>query len=425
MSLLNDMLRDLEQRQSPAGQLPQGMAGYQGLMAHSPKKSRKLLIGVGLSSVLLAATAAGVYVWQQRTAVPVPMLTEAAVPAQIPREAQVASVAALPAMAQESVISTDDTPQTEQTPPVLPEQQTLSVAELAAPEADDNEHSLAQADVMAPTRAPSASGKSVSDKAVSEKTVSEKTALVKSVSAKSVPDKLIAAQPKRLPGTNTVDASAAPASLTNASPVRTDNTAPVITKTKRYSPEELDSQAAAEARKRFAAGQLEAAVLLLQQQLAVNPNAEQSRQLLANHYFSDARYPELDVLLAPVYLQRDAGLRMLKARRLMVEGYLGEAIHTLEATVTAITENPDYHALLAALYQQQGRSNDAIHAYAKLLESHADMADWWAGMAIALDHAGNPGAARKAYERALQTEGLRDELAHYARQRVQQLNQAG
>jgi len=51
------------------------------------------------------------------------------------------------------------------------------------------------------------------------------------------------------------------------------------------------------------------------------------------------------------------------------------------------------------------------------------MPDWWVGMAIGLDRSEQYSSAAKAYQKALQMDGLRTELAAFAKQRLETLGE--
>ena len=99
-------------------------------------------------------------------------------------------------------------------------------------------------------------------------------------------------------------------------------------------------------------------------------------------------------------------------------GQPNEAVALLSSARPDIAADPEYHVLLAALYQQQGFSSEAVATYAELLSYNPVVADWWVGMAIALDSSQQYPSAKKAYQKALKMEGLRFELADFAKQRL-------
>lgn len=108
----------------------------------------------------------------------------------------------------------------------------------------------------------------------------------------------------------------------------------------------------------------------------------------------------------------------LKARILVAEGKVNSALDLLQRAAPSIENSPDYHAFMAALYQQQGKSDAAAKVYEQLLSLNPDKAVWWMGLAIALESQGDPSEAKEAYVRAQNTAGLNPELRAYVQKRI-------
>nr|WP_253938426.1 bacterial transcriptional activator domain-containing protein [Hahella sp. HN01] len=102
-----------------------------------------------------------------------------------------------------------------------------------------------------------------------------------------------------------------------------------------------------------------------------------------------------------------------------------QAIALLESEAPKVEAAPDYHSLLAGLYQQARRYEDAIASYAALIEAHPHKGDWWAGLGIALDQTGRSQSALQAYRQAVGDPELQTTLAQYASRRIQQLEPGG
>ena len=58
---------------------------------------------------------------------------------------------------------------------------------------------------------------------------------------------------------------------------------------------------------------------------------------------------------------------------------------TLEESIPELTQHPDHHVMLAALYQQSGRFKDAAAVYASLIAFDDSVGNWWAGLGIAFN----------------------------------------
>ena len=108
----------------------------------------------------------------------------------------------------------------------------------------------------------------------------------------------------------------------------------------------------------------------------------------------------------------------LKARMLVDQKKIKEALELLEQTSPPITANPDYYAFIAALYQQQGNGELAANLYEQLLRQQPTKAVWWMGLGIALDTAGKHDEAAEAFSRAASNNGLSPELKAYVESRM-------
>ncbi len=115
-------------------------------------------------------------------------------------------------------------------------------------------------------------------------------------------------------------------------------------------------------------------------------------------------------------------LRKLVAHSLLSLQQHQAALTQLDADpVPAVAADPDYHALRAAIYQEVGEYAQAAQLYARLLEQRPREPLWWLGLAIALEQQGLATGARDAYRTALDVSGLRPDLERFVQERLQQL----
>jgi MSHA biogenesis protein MshN len=115
-----------------------------------------------------------------------------------------------------------------------------------------------------------------------------------------------------------------------------------------------------------------------------------------------AYYP-FSQLLARVYVEHDADRK---------------ALTVMEASRPAGAGNADYMGFLAALYQRAGKHQEAISAYTEAIKLSPAEGRSWLGMGISLEAIQNWNAAGEAYQRAIDTGALDDNLLKYARQRL-------
>lgn len=158
--------------------------------------------------------------------------------------------------------------------------------------------------------------------------------------------------------------------------------------------------------------------------------------LVMNPQLLEARLQLIDLLLEQNQLSRaenqlrqglviapgNVYLRKLYARFLLNAQRHAEAIDLLQARpVPAVAQDLEYHALLAALFQETSQFSAAADLYGKLLQVRPEQAVWWVGLGISMDQLGNYDQARNAYERALALPGLRPDLQNYIQSRLQVL----
>lgn len=167
----------------------------------------------------------------------------------------------------------------------------------------------------------------------------------------------------------------------------------------------------------------EAAELKLRQSLRLDPAyadpAEALGALLINQGRSVEAAPIVDASRR-INTERPT-LELLAARIRLAQGDIKGATTLLENGLSFSGGRADYVAFLAALYQKQGRYGDSVLAYKKAVTLNPGSAAWWAGLGISEEGAGNSRDAADAYSRALRGD-LPETLRTYAEQRLQALH---
>ncbi|MFZ3024280.1 tetratricopeptide repeat protein [Pseudomonas sp.] len=115
---------------------------------------------------------------------------------------------------------------------------------------------------------------------------------------------------------------------------------------------------------------------------------------------------------------QDAELRMLLARAQLQSGAMAAAVATLSQQAPALSSEPGYHALLAASYQQTRQWAQSAAVYRQLVALRQAQATWQLGLAIALEQLEQPTEAVKHYRLALQGQGLDDSSRRFASERA-------
>lgn len=168
-------------------------------------------------------------------------------------------------------------------------------------------------------------------------------------------------------------------------------------------------------------GRSQEAETALRTVLAVEPAHIGARDLLLRVLVQQKRQAEIRDLLAEGVrdVPHHLPYRIHFARLLVEEGALDQARQELiRDPRPAIAEAPDLYALLATVHQRRGDYAEAARTYRLLLAVRPEQAVWWMGLGIALEGTGSYNQAGQAYRQALSRGGLSAGLQAYVRQRL-------
>jgi len=186
---------------------------------------------------------------------------------------------------------------------------------------------------------------------------------------------------------------------------------------------ERDKQANREASRLIRSGRTQSAQQLLTQLLADYPEAHQSRATLIALELSQGKLEQaqqllsLGLQLAPEQL----AFIKLKARILLSQQRSAEAVTELEGYQSQAGQDQEFLALLASATQGDGQHQRAATLYQQLLQQNDRQAQWWVGQAISLEALKQNRAALKSYWQALELPGISPALKSYAESRINQL----
>jgi Flp pilus assembly protein TadD len=170
------------------------------------------------------------------------------------------------------------------------------------------------------------------------------------------------------------------------------------------------------------AGQDITAINMLENILASDSSHHQARLLLASLYIRQQRNMNAESVLT-AGLERfpqHAPYAHLQAQLLVSRERFTEAITLLNTALPGATSDAGYHALLAGLLQRTGKPANAARHYTTALRLAPGHGEWWMGLGISQEQAGNHIAAQTAYQQALQ-HPLKSTLLKYINHRMQQL----
>ncbi len=163
----------------------------------------------------------------------------------------------------------------------------------------------------------------------------------------------------------------------------------------------------------------------LRHALELNPGHIGAREALIGIYLDQKKNAEAarlahDGLTLDV---RQAGLAMVLARLQLEQGALHPALATLEKSLPYAEDDAAYQAFLAALLQRDQRPKEAVEHYLQALRIAPRNSVWWMGLGISLQADNRRAEAVEAFKRAKSTGELSAELLAFVDDRLQALRQ--
>ena len=154
--------------------------------------------------------------------------------------------------------------------------------------------------------------------------------------------------------------------------------------------------------------------------LKLSAEHPQSRELLAGLALQNGRWHEAQQTLEQGIEKVPAHypFALLLARIQIEHGAETKALAVMEGSRQAGAGSADYMAFLAELYRRAGNHAEAIKAYTEAIKLNPQEGRSWVGMGISLEAAQDWKTAGDAYQRAIETGSLDDNLLKYARQRL-------
>jgi len=161
----------------------------------------------------------------------------------------------------------------------------------------------------------------------------------------------------------------------------------------------------------------------LQQVLKLNVKHIDARLLLANTLLQQGLTQQSAHLL-------DQGLKLfpknpdfikLRSQMFLQFKQAIAALQLLQRIKPGKTQDEDYLALLAAAYQQNNQPLESLTLYQKLLALNPEKAEYWLGLAMAQEKQGNKYQALLSYQQALNKKTLQNVVVSYINQRISSL----
>ncbi|TCV84771.1 tetratricopeptide repeat protein [Sulfurirhabdus autotrophica] len=170
-------------------------------------------------------------------------------------------------------------------------------------------------------------------------------------------------------------------------------------------------------------GRVIEAMSALDQTLLDNPNHASARQTLVGLLLEKKRQPDAEHSLQDG-LNKDpgqSGFAMLLARLQVERGDVHGGAVTLLNYLPQAAGRADYVAFLAALLQREGRNKEAIDHYMQAVRLSPQSGVWWMGLGISLQAENRTAEAQDAFSRAKASGSLSPELLSFVEQKLKQL----
>lgn len=171
-------------------------------------------------------------------------------------------------------------------------------------------------------------------------------------------------------------------------------------------------------------GRAHAAELDFREALAQNPSHQAARQALLGLLIDSGRNNEAEELLRKALSNdpRQPRIAMVLARLEVERGEVAGAINTMVAALPYVQSDPPFYAFLAAMLQREGRHREAADYYRTALRVTPGNGVWMMGLAISLRATNQLADARDAFQRALDSKQLTPELQEFVTKQLRELS---
>jgi len=432
MSLINQMLKDLEARRAPA--LDESSGALQGLSwsgAREGGSRSPLLFGLGLAAGLVLFGAGGVSLWQfaLKDGAQSPLPGQEPATAVAPAAVLEVSPAVSP-VAESVPVSADvengPVPQITNGQPVV----AAGLGDTVAPSVADRPHAREHLDPV-PRHEPSNTATSVvagnnvlsSDESGPAVAITAPTTGHPAADTAARSPTEFAVDPKKaapVAAESEIADGGSKAEPPRPLPGGTAADTGVQKTLRPPSPEQRAAEAYQQGYRALASSDSAQAEASLREALRLQPGHRAAREALVGVMVEAGRLVEARALLEEGMRKHpdQAQFVRLYARILAEQGEGARAVRTLERHAAELAADPDYYALLGALYQRQQRHSDAAGVYRELVKLRPATGAWWAGLGMALDAQGDRAGGREAFIRALRAGGLAPALRKHVRTRL-------
>ena len=405
MSVINQMLKDLEQRDNksaPVGQIQNASTA----VSHSPKT----LILVAIIVIVLI-NSIGIFVWKLYSEnQSLKLAANANFEEKLIKQAKLSSVLSLkPTVVNNKKVTSVNDSSSEQTSKQTSQQETqVSVVS----------NTVETLNATKNTELENAHSRKIGERVEGEQKVNDEKAEVKIATdnALFIKNRLS----KNRLSTNSLSNNKLSNNSLSKSPVSKSSMA--VTR-REIRPEDLAAQKMSQAKEAIELNKLEKAERLFEDILLLKPRDKDARKQLAALWFGRQDYQAaLNLLSQGIVIDGlDSEFRLMKARIYLSLGEPQQAYQNLKGL--AQTKDIEYQLALANTAQQIENFSAAINAYKVLLVMQPDVGRWWLGLAVAFDRNSEFEHAIPAYRTALEKGDLSASAVEFSKQRLQELGE--
>ncbi len=171
-------------------------------------------------------------------------------------------------------------------------------------------------------------------------------------------------------------------------------------------------------------GRANAAELDFREALKQDPSHTGALQAMLGLLLDSGRNNEAEQLLhkALEINPRQPRHAMVLARLEVERGEVAGAINTMVGVLPYVQSDPDFHAFLAALLQREGRHREAVDYYRVALRGVPGNGVWMMGLGISLRAANQSAESRDAFQHALESRQLTPELQEFVERQLRELS---
>jgi len=419
MSLINEMLRDLQQQKD--GQVKKQSRLQPKMMDRIPFLPKPVIVGGGALLLLCFVWwLSGVLSDAMFSSEPESQPEMALQAAQEEQDTTVPQVAVLVPVEEEPLTKEEREAEAPKAQPAAADSEKASQKGLA-PAKVVAESPAREANPPASAKQPSLATKKAAAPAPRKVTVAKASQPERTLNKISTRPQPVVKSSSRLNPDQLPGAIATP----KRSAHETQSLEPRPTKTPANTPYGMAEEAYLDGKWALARERSNLAIRSLQHALELYPGHLQARELLVNILSDKGKSGEAMFLLAEgLEIAPDYNpFKKKYANMLSEQGDYEAAVQVmLNGGLPSVTEDPESHVVLAALYQHLGEYFLAAQTYRNLIVAWPQTGAFWVGLGSALEGQKLSKDAVECYQRALETKNLRQDLKDFARKRLRLFN---